>query len=96
MTDYCSWADITVSQYVAPPTSQIAYFANQGVNIFRIPFGWQYMESSPGAGLNSAFFSQYDAIIQATLKLRTHLSSSSICTTTVDGTQVSWEQMALL
>lgn len=33
--------------------------------------GWQYMESSPGAGLNSAFFSQYDAIIQATLKAST-------------------------
>jgi len=28
---------------------------------------WQYMESSPGAGLNSAFFAQYDAYVQAIL-----------------------------
>lgn len=58
---------------MAPPMDQINHFVSQGVNVIRLPFGWQYMESSPGAGLKADFFAQYDKYVQAALSAGTYV-----------------------
>lgn len=48
---------------------QVPHFTSQGVNIFRVPFAWQYMMSSPGSSeLKADFFARYDKVVQAALK----------------------------
>ncbi|CAD6564570.1 MAG: hypothetical protein CYPHOPRED_004082 [Cyphobasidiales sp. Tagirdzhanova-0007] len=54
--------------YLAPPMDQIQHFSSQGVNVFRIPFLWEYMEpNGPGTGLDSSFFGMYDSYVQQAL-----------------------------
>ncbi|KAJ3800763.1 glycoside hydrolase superfamily [Lentinula aff. detonsa] len=50
-----------------PPPSQYAHFANQGANVFRIPFAWQLMTPTVGGTIDSTFFAEYDATVQAAL-----------------------------
>ncbi|KAJ3785012.1 glycoside hydrolase superfamily [Lentinula aff. detonsa] len=50
-----------------PPSSQYAHFANQGANVFRIPFAWQLMTPTVGGTIDSTFFAEYDATVQAAL-----------------------------
>ncbi|KAJ3887902.1 endoglucanase [Lentinula edodes] len=52
---------------VTPPSSQYAHFANQGANVFRIPFAWQLMTPTVGGTIDSTFFAEYDATVQAAL-----------------------------
>jgi hypothetical protein len=56
---------------VTPPTSQFAHFAGQGVNVFRVPFGWQYMQPTLGGAIDSSFFSRYDATVKLALSQST-------------------------
>ncbi|KAF9447794.1 glycoside hydrolase family 5 protein [Macrolepiota fuliginosa MF-IS2] len=50
-----------------PPVEQFSHFAQQGVNIFRIPFAWQLMTPTVGGNIDSGFFSRYDGSVQAAL-----------------------------
>ncbi|KAI0785076.1 endoglucanase [Abortiporus biennis] len=52
---------------VTPPASQFPHFANEGANLFRIPFAWQLMTPTVGGTINSSFFSTYDQTVQAAL-----------------------------
>ncbi|KAE9390576.1 cellulase-domain-containing protein [Gymnopus androsaceus JB14] len=52
---------------VTPPVSQYAHFADEGVNVFRIPFAWQLMTPTLGGTIDSTFFAEYDATVQAAL-----------------------------
>ncbi|KAF5352522.1 hypothetical protein D9756_006054 [Leucocoprinus leucothites] len=52
---------------VDPPVSQFSHFAQQGVNIFRIPFAWQLMTPTLGGTIDGTFFQRYDASVQAAL-----------------------------
>lgn len=55
--------------YVAPPISQITHFTNQGVNVIRLPFGWQRIEpNGAGTGISSSFLAEYDNYVQTALK----------------------------
>jgi hypothetical protein len=50
-----------------PGTEQIDHFVDQGANIVRIPFGWQYMVTDQSSTtLVESYFAQYDALVQAT------------------------------
>ena len=52
----------------APPTSQVSHFTAEGVGVFRLPFGWQYMQSNGlGTTINAGFFSEYNALVQAVI-----------------------------
>ncbi|KAI5124167.1 hypothetical protein M0805_000975 [Coniferiporia weirii] len=51
----------------SPPVSQYAHFANEGVNIFRIPFAWQLMTPTLGGDISASFFETYDTTVQAAL-----------------------------
>ncbi|KZS87205.1 cellulase-domain-containing protein [Sistotremastrum niveocremeum HHB9708] len=51
-----------------PPISQCQHFASEGVNLFRIPFAWQLAQSSLGATISSAFWTEYDAVVNACLQ----------------------------
>ncbi|KAH8119932.1 endoglucanase [Phellopilus nigrolimitatus] len=50
-----------------PPASQFPHFANEGVNIFRIPFAWQLMTPTVGGDISTSFFEEYDTTVQAAL-----------------------------
>ncbi|THH09186.1 hypothetical protein EW145_g2190 [Phellinidium pouzarii] len=50
-----------------PPASQYPHFANEGVNIFRIPFAWQLMTPTVGGDISQSFFEEYDTTVQAAL-----------------------------
>jgi endoglucanase len=50
-----------------PPSSQYAHFANEGANIFRIPFAWQLMTPTLGGNIDSTWFSTFDTTVQAAL-----------------------------
>ncbi|KAI0931799.1 Manganese dependent endoglucanase Eg5A [Taiwanofungus camphoratus] len=50
-----------------PPSSQYAHFEGEGANLFRIPFAWQLMTPTLGGTINSTFFNEYDATVQAAL-----------------------------
>ncbi|KAL0951442.1 hypothetical protein HGRIS_008131 [Hohenbuehelia grisea] len=52
---------------VDPPVNQFSHFAQQGVNIFRIPFAWQLMTPTVGGPISSTFFQRYDRTVQAAL-----------------------------
>jgi hypothetical protein len=40
----------------------------------RMPIqAWQYMEATPGGGLNAAYFSQYDAYVQEIIRSGAHV-----------------------
>ncbi|KAI0048338.1 glycoside hydrolase family 5 protein [Auriscalpium vulgare] len=52
---------------VDPPVSQYSHFAQEGVNLFRIPFAWQLMSPTLGGTISSTFFARYDATVQAAL-----------------------------
>lgn len=52
---------------VDPPVSQFSHFAQQGVNIFRIPFAWQLMTPTLCGTIDGTFFQRYDASVQAAL-----------------------------
>ncbi|PVF91232.1 putative cellulase precursor [Serendipita vermifera] len=47
------------------PVSQFSHFANQGVNVFRVP--WQLMTPTLGGTIDFSFFSRYDATVKAAL-----------------------------
>lgn len=49
-----------------PPLWHINHFVSQGVNVFRIPFAWQYMQDSFGP-LNEGYFQQYNQVVQNVL-----------------------------
>ncbi|KDR82070.1 hypothetical protein GALMADRAFT_135444 [Galerina marginata CBS 339.88] len=54
---------------------QMQHFVkDDGVNIFRLPVGWQFLIGSTTAGstLNSANFAKYDALVQACLSTGAH------------------------
>ncbi|KAI0830537.1 glycoside hydrolase superfamily [Trametes gibbosa] len=50
---------------VSPPPAQFTHFANEGANLFRIP--WQLMTPNLGGPIDESFFSRYDATVQAAL-----------------------------
>lgn len=51
-----------------PPAWQYAHFADEGANIFRIPFAWQLMTPTLGGSINTTFFdTEYDVTVQAAL-----------------------------
>ncbi|RDX51098.1 endoglucanase [Lentinus brumalis] len=53
---------------VPPPPSQFTHFANEGANLFRIPFAWQLMTPQVGGSINETWFSSfYDPTVQAAL-----------------------------
>jgi len=52
---------------VPPPTSQFSHFAQQGVNLFRIPFAWQLATPQLGGSLDSGFLSRYTPVVDAAL-----------------------------
>ncbi|KAI0639633.1 glycoside hydrolase superfamily [Trametes polyzona] len=52
---------------VPPPAAQFTHFANEGANLFRIPFAWQLMTPTVGGPINETFFSIYDRTVQAAL-----------------------------
>jgi hypothetical protein len=56
---------------VDPPISQIDHFAKQGVNIFRVPFGWQLATPQLGGQIDSNFLSRYDKVVNAALAAST-------------------------
>ncbi|RPD82337.1 cellulase-domain-containing protein [Lentinus tigrinus ALCF2SS1-7] len=53
---------------VTPPPAQFTHFANEGANLFRIPFAWQLMTPQVGGQINETWFSSfYDPTVQAAL-----------------------------
>ena len=56
-------------QPVPPPKSQITHFAAQGVNLFRIPFGWNYMQPKLNGPLDPTYFRKYDEYVKAALQV---------------------------
>ncbi|KAI9057728.1 glycoside hydrolase family 5 protein [Trametes sanguinea] len=52
---------------VSPPPAQFTHFANEGANLFRIPFAWQLMTPTVGGPINETFFAIYDKTVQAAL-----------------------------
>ncbi|TCD59883.1 Manganese dependent endoglucanase Eg5A [Steccherinum ochraceum] len=52
---------------VTPPASQFSHFANEGANLFRIPFAWQLMTPQLGGSIDQSFLSRYDATVQSAL-----------------------------
>ncbi|BFZ59378.1 hypothetical protein YB2330_000386 [Saitoella coloradoensis] len=53
--------------FVPPPLTQPSHFTSEGANLFRIPFGWQYMQPALSTPLNETFFDSYDSRVQAAL-----------------------------
>jgi len=43
------------------------FVQDDGLNIFRLPVGWQYLTPTLGGTLSASFFSQYDTVMQACL-----------------------------
>ncbi|KAL1738305.1 hypothetical protein HDZ31DRAFT_78470, partial [Schizophyllum fasciatum] len=54
-----------------PPAWQFQHFADEGVNIFRIPFAWQLMTPNVGDSIDEGFFTRYDATVQSALSSST-------------------------
>jgi endoglucanase len=51
--------------FTPPPASQAGHFTALGMNLFRVPIGWQYLQpSGPGSTISSSIFQQYDAVVQ--------------------------------
>ena len=51
----------------------MAHFAQvDKFNIFRLPVGWQYLQDTPGAPLNTGNLGTYDQLVQACLKTGAH------------------------
>ncbi|WVO15134.1 hypothetical protein L204_102778 [Cryptococcus depauperatus] len=61
----------TTSSFICPDAKQIAHFAKSGVNIFRIPFGWQYLVGSTSdfssKTLDPSYLGTLDTLVQAAL-----------------------------
>jgi endoglucanase len=57
----------SASGYAVPPSEQIEHFADQGINVFRLPFGWQYMQPTLGGNFDAEFATAYDGIVRAIL-----------------------------
>ncbi|KAL7004787.1 hypothetical protein EMMF5_005702 [Cystobasidiomycetes sp. EMM_F5] len=58
---------VGTNNYTIPSKNQIAHFVAAGSNVFRLPFGWQYMEpAGPGTGLGGVITS-YDSYVQTIL-----------------------------
>ena len=53
--------------YATPPDWHIDHFADQGVRLFRIPFGWSFIQPSVGSEIDNGFFSNYDRYVQKAL-----------------------------
>ncbi|KAI5836460.1 glycoside hydrolase family 5 protein [Schizophyllum commune Tattone D] len=54
-----------------PPSWQYQHFADEGANIFRIPFAWQLMTPNVGSSIDEGFFQRYDATVQSALSAST-------------------------
>lgn len=48
------------------------FVSDDGLNIFRLPVGWQYIQPTLGGTLSASFFSQYDTVMQACLATGSH------------------------
>ncbi|KAG8860317.1 Endoglucanase EG-II [Tulasnella sp. 330] len=63
-TGTCNSADMD------PPTagaSQMQHFVSNGMNTFRLPLGWQYIQPTLNGTLSSSVLSQYDSLVQSCL-----------------------------
>jgi endoglucanase len=70
--DFSVYTDGSVSGTgVEPPTAQFSHFAGQGVNVFRIPFAWQFMQPTVGGAISESFFARYDKTVQLALSQST-------------------------
>ncbi|KAH9810630.1 family 5 glycoside hydrolase [Melampsora americana] len=56
----------------APPLDQIPHFIKGGSNVIRFPFGWQYIQPTVKAPLNTTYLSLLDKYVTATTKLGAH------------------------
>ena len=55
-----------MSGFTPPPTSQAAHFTALGMNLFRVPIGWQYLQpSGPGTTISTSIFQRYNAVVQS-------------------------------
>lgn len=47
-----------------PPDSQISHFIKQGVNFFRVPVGWEYLQAEMNGPLNQTSLKAYQTFVE--------------------------------
>lgn len=52
--------------YIYPPSSEIDYFLDKGMNTFRLPFRWERLQRSLGGSLHEAELNRMDAFVNHT------------------------------
>ncbi|KAG8981654.1 Endoglucanase EG-II [Tulasnella sp. JGI-2019a] len=66
----CDTTGTCTSADMDPPTAgatQMQHFVSNGMNTFRLPIGWQYIQPTLNGTLSSSVLSQYDSLVQACL-----------------------------
>jgi len=50
--------------FTVPLPSEVDYFVGKGMNVFRLPFLWERLQSAVGAGLDSTYLGYIDSIVK--------------------------------